>query len=355
MSNISMEVSKAAAAGLALAVSRDFYSADPYDGLSSPVAKLLNTKLTRQAWIQVLKRSGEGTRRLVGVKPVRMAKSLALFAMAAKELGDINLANSLVDDLLHMGSGRPWGYEFDVQTRWAYYPQGTPNVVATTFAIRAIDSVGRTDEVSPAIGKWLRNLYDKRGYFYYTDTSDKLVHNGSLLAAESLGRLGLHEELVQKAITKTISHQRPDGGWAYGDAPGLEWEDSFHTVYVIDSLTELGRRGFLVDEAPTRGLRHWKESFFTNSGEPKYFAGDTTSTREIHNNATVLGAIADYGSEMGLSELKPSVLRVLLSTQDSNGAFRSSPRGPLFLRWNQGHAVLALAKLAKRDAVAESN
>lgn len=348
--SISLEAESAARRGLALAREMGFASADPYDGLSSPLAGILRSKLLRQIWLQTIKRSGESSRRLFGVKPVRMAKTLALFALAAKQLGDDDLAESLVDELLRLGAESPWGYEFDVQTRWAYYPKGTPNVVATTFSLRAIDAVGRISEVSPHVGLWLAGLYDRRGYFYYTDTSDKLVHNGSLLAAESLARLGLHEELVEKAVSTSRRLQRGAGGWPYGEAPELGWEDSFHTVYVIDSLSELRRRGFDIGDSVERALPYWKSEFFTEEGKPKYYSTDKFSSREIHNNATVLGALADYDHHAGLGDLIAPVLASLLTAQNVDGGFRSSPRGPLFLRWNQGHAVLALSKVARRDA-----
>ena len=31
-----------------------------------------------------------------------------------------------------------WGYPFDVQTRWSFYPAGSPNVVVTSFAVQGL-------------------------------------------------------------------------------------------------------------------------------------------------------------------------------------------------------------------------
>lgn len=338
----------AAEAGLRLAESMRFTGADPYDGLSAPIARALRSKLARQLWVQLMKRSGHTARSIFAVTPVRMAKSLSLFSMAATELGELELANTLVDDLLG-DEGGPWGYEFDVQTRWAFYGKGTPNVVATTFALRAIDRLGRIDEVPDRVGDWLTSLFDNRGYFSYVSTSNTLIHNGSLLAAESLARLGRSSDLVQRAVDTTVGKQRPEGGWPYGEDPSLEWEDSFHTIYVIDSLTELAIRGFETGDSTSRALTYWKNSFFTQAGEPLYFASDTRPSDDIHNNATVLGAVADYGDRKDIRALATTVAARLLRSQNSDGSFRSSLKAPLYLRWNQGHAVLALSKLTKRD------
>ena len=35
------------------------------------------------------------------------------------------------------GIDRAWGYEFDVQTRWSFYPARTPNIIVTTFVANA--------------------------------------------------------------------------------------------------------------------------------------------------------------------------------------------------------------------------
>ena len=32
---------------------------------------------------------------------------------------------------------RAWGYHWDMQTRWSFYPAGSPNVVVTAFACSA--------------------------------------------------------------------------------------------------------------------------------------------------------------------------------------------------------------------------
>jgi hypothetical protein len=101
------------------------------------------------AWIQFHKRSPINFRSLVGIPRERNAKAIALFALAA--LADFRRnptkeneieARELLDDLIWMGlkgfRGACWGYNFDWQSRSFYVPRGTPTIVPTAFAARAL-------------------------------------------------------------------------------------------------------------------------------------------------------------------------------------------------------------------------
>ena len=41
---------------------------------------------------------------------------------------------------------------------------------------------------------------------------------------------------ARSAVDYTVTRQRSDGAWPYGEAPGLSWIDGFHTGYVLDCL-----------------------------------------------------------------------------------------------------------------------
>src|SRR5438309_7093822 len=84
---------------------------DPYDGLNSPLARVLPGKTARQAWTQFHRRSPINFRPLCGIKPTLNAKALALFAMGG--------ADGTVLERLR-GLRNPdggWGYPFDWQSR----------------------------------------------------------------------------------------------------------------------------------------------------------------------------------------------------------------------------------------------
>lgn len=329
-------------------VLNNYEGADPYDGLLSPFAPLLFAPRLRQLWVQINKRGGTISRKIGLVPQVRMAKTLALFAKGHALHGDIASANNLVDDLILQSDGGPWGYEFDVQTRWAYYRRGTPNVVATTFALRALDATGRLTEAGPDVADWLESLWDSRGYFHYTAASDNLIHNGNLLAAESLCRLRGVSPTIERAVETTIEAQEADGSWPYGAGHNLSWKDNFHTVYVIDSLSYLQSEGVDVGTAIDRAVKYWVNTFFTAEGLPKYFHDSSLPSRDIHNIATSLGALAKYADSPVHSDKLRATTRHLLQFQSPDGGFRAKPKDAVFMRWDQGHAFLALCELDKR-------
>lgn len=338
----------AAEKALCYAASRDFSGRDPYDGLLSPVARVLPSRITRQVWVQLIKRQGELTRQILGIPNVRMSKSLALFSMAAANLGEYELAHKLADDLLLSARGGPWGYEFDVQTRWAHYPAGSPNVIATSFAIRALCSLNRVHEVSDATKKWLLSLRRGDGYFAYTEMSDRLIHNGNLLAAESVMRLAGDTSDVRAAVEVTVNAQRPDGSWSYGLGKDLGWVDNFHTAYVLESLNYLQTQELVGSDVIQLGIDYWLENLFLPSGEPLYFASSQAASSDIHNVATAVSALASLGISAERIGNRYEAVSMLRKFQGVDGAFRNRPSGPVFMRWNQAHAAHALTKWINR-------
>ena len=132
---------------------RDYAGHDPFDALNSRLFKstpLNRSRLARLAWTQLFKRSPVNLRPLALVPRERNAKGTALFALAAlsrfRATGDeehATEARRLLDDLLASRVVTPdghvaWGYNFDWQGRAFYAPRGTPTVVPTAFAVRAL-------------------------------------------------------------------------------------------------------------------------------------------------------------------------------------------------------------------------
>src|SRR5205823_4227010 len=64
------------------------------------------------------------------------------------------------------------------------------------------------------------------------------IHNSSMLLAAAAARVGDGTAVATaaRAVAFTIARQRPDGSWPYGEGPGLDWVDGFHTAYILDSL-----------------------------------------------------------------------------------------------------------------------
>jgi len=279
-----------------------------------------------------------------------MSKALALFCsglVRAPQLPEARQRATTLAAQLRQGvvSGA-WGYEFDVQTRWAYYPAGSPNIIATSFVIEAGHDLG--DPIwSDETRAWFeRRMVQPDGYIRYVPDSDRLIHNASMLGARALHRIAPGHPAVAAAVETTLASQRPDGLWAYGAGAGLGWVDNFHTAYVLTALADLPDPTGSVAPALARGVAAWLNRCFERDGTPRYYA-DRPGPTDVHNLATSVYALARLARvDPACRQLLPGACAALLRHQRADGAFVATPRGPAYMRWNQGHAYLALASVA---------
>src|SRR5262249_20188678 len=194
----------------------DFAGPDPYDGLNSRLFQstpLRNSRFARLVWTQFFKRSPINFRTLAGVPPERNAKGIALFALAAladyRHTGTKEAeieARELLDDLIGMSlkgfKGACWGYNFDWQSRSFFAPQGTPTIVPTAFAARALCEAAEVIDASAYL-PYARTICDfilndlnrteeagDEVCFSYSPLDHTRVFNASLMAAEALGTAG---------------------------------------------------------------------------------------------------------------------------------------------------------------------
>src|SRR5213075_3311082 len=218
---------------------------DPFDGLNSRFFQALptrNSRAARLAWTQLHKRSPINFRSLVGITRERNAKAIALFALAA--LADFRRdptkeneieARELLDDLIWMSlkgfKGACWGYNFDWQSRSFFVPRGTPTIVPTAFAARALceaaEVLSRDDYLPFArtICDFILNDLHRSEEtndevcFSYSPLDRTRVFNASLLAGEVLTTVGklLREEslirLGERAALYVVRRQQQDGSW----------------------------------------------------------------------------------------------------------------------------------------------
>src|SRR5437660_6559186 len=221
---------------------------DPYDGLNSrsfQALPLKRSRIARLAWTQLHKRSPINFRSLVGIPRERNAKAMALFALAA--LADFRRqpsqeneieARELLDDLIWMSlkgfRGACWGYNFDWQSRSFFAPRGTPTIVPTAFAVRALCEAAEVisrDEYLPfartACDFILNDLNRSEETsdevcFSYSPLDRTRVFNASLLAGEMLANVGKSQgetsfiDWEQRAVLYVVSRQLQDGSWDYG-------------------------------------------------------------------------------------------------------------------------------------------
>ncbi len=361
---------------------------DPYDGLSGArVPQALRSAWRgRQSVIQLAKRC-PWVRAPLGVAPRRFAKADACLVAGYVRLWELTgeqLYRDSADELLgdleakRIGSRERacWGYEFDVQTRWAFYPAGSPNIIVTTFAAHALldaadafcdqeaatlalkaalfvaeELVGRTDAGLP--------------YIRYAVGVDKLVHNANVLGAGVLARVGKRfgrddlRALAAEVAATTFDSGAEPGMWPYGEG-SLGWTDSYHTGYIIDGLAwvldgHVAKWNRLLRES----LRAYIVRFFEEDGLPR-FGPDRRYPVDIHSAATaidVLSRLAWVDTEaLPLASKIAAWTGLHMLTSDGMFFFQLhrfyKDRTP-YMRWGQAHMLKALACLAAAEAAGE--
>ena len=326
----------------------DYTGYDPYDALRSPVARRLGRPRSRQALVQLVKRAPANLRRPLGVPPTKMAKALALFCSGLARADFLPDATGRRRELARtLDSTRvdgAWGYEFDVQTRWAHYPAGSPNVIATSFVVEALRDSDMLRPSDAALAWFEEHMLHPDGFVRYVPGNDILIHNANLLGARALQRLCPGHSFVPRAVETTLAARRPDGLWWYGEHPSLRWIDNFHTAYVLLALRDLEDLHPSFSTGWRDSVEAWARTCFDADGCPRYYAG-RRGPIDVHNIATAVHALAAFASVPACHQLLPGALSVLLRLQRPDGAFRATRRQPPYMRWNQAHAFRALAEV----------
>lgn len=282
---------------------RNWRGPDPYDGLNA--APMLTRRLRRsriglRLLTQVVKRSPLDLRPVLRVPPGLSPATLGLLTSAYARNGFV--AEAEARDKLRRSVAQLetlrcptfpepcWGYHFDVQTRVFFYPQTMPNTIATAFAamglLDAYELSGEQNALEAAVGaaeffaRHVPQTSTRTGaYFGYLPGDRTPIHNASMLVCALFARLARllgRDDLGLRAsagMEYTVSHQRTDGSWPYGEGTGLGWVDGFHTGYVLDSLltcVESGIGGSQAMDAWRRGLSFYASALLDPDGTPRY-------------------------------------------------------------------------------------
>ena len=373
---------------------RDFAGHDPFDALNSRVLQatpLTHSRTGRLISTQLIKRSPFNLRSLARVPGQKNSKGIALFALASlsryrllKTTEAETEARELLDELLRMQivgySGAAWGYNFDWQSRNFFAPRGTPMIVPTAFAARALldayeifkdaEYVETARSSCEFILKDLRRTVDSDDHegelcFSYSPRDETKVFNASLFAAETLACVAalavesefsnVANDLAVRAARYVIRRQHEDGSWAYGAGPGQLWVDNFHSAYVLLSLSRIMKclRGGDADLKPAleRGYRFWRERFFLADGWPKYYH-DTLYPADAHAAATAIITLIELRElDRGALPLAETIAAwTIRNLRDSRGFFYYQRRRfyrvrTPFMRWTQAWVLYALARL----------
>ena len=355
---------------------------DPYDGLYARwPSPLVGGRRRRQAIIQLHARSPLDIRLLYRRRHSLVPKAPALLGLAAVRLwqqtGE-DRARALAEDALNTlatdksGGEEAWGYPWDTQTRWSYYPGGSPNVVATAFSANALaeaaDAFGVEEwrERARGAATWaMRSLWlEGEGHFAYHERSQALIHNANLLAAALVHQLAPDSpgaaDAVAQATARTLEAQRTDGSWPYGEGHGVQWADSFHTGYVLDSLCRLEGledSDARISEAIERGTSAYL-AFFDADGRARLWR-DRHCPEDSHSAGTGLTVLSSLtGRGLVATQSIASIARRALDFMiDPSGhaVFRRGRFGPTrvhYIRWCDAPLALGLATAARTLEVA---
>lgn len=355
----------AAGALCAAAASSAWSGPDIYDALGARWPRfLVGGKRRRQALIQLHARLPVDIRPLSRRSHRPLAKALALFALADLRLARLGVAEAApraADALGRLSADRSagpaaWGYPWDMQTRWSFYAKDSPNVVATAFAIAALAEGGHADRAGAA-ARWVQNalFIEDLGVYGYHPGSRTVIHNATLLGARAawIARDSDPRVLpaVQRSVERTLAAQREDGAFPYGEGPGLEWVDSFHTAYVLECLTDLADLDSSIRPAVERGLEYWSAHFFDGRGRALLLP-DRAFPEDAHSAGSALTALVRLrAAGIGAADLIESVAERAADTMVKgphaiHRRYRWGPTRVRYLRWADGHVALGLANAA---------
>jgi hypothetical protein len=373
----------------------DFAGHDPFDALNSRLFQatpLRNLRTPRLLFTQLTKRSPVSLRGVTRVPSEKNAKGIALFALAAiagyrrnPRAETETVARKQIAQLLQLEikgySGAAWGYNFDWQSRNFFAPRGTPTIVPTAFAARALleafDSfhdphyLSRARSACDFILKDLNRTVDSRDEicFSYSPNDDTRIFNVSLLAAETLAAVGVRTgetsycDLANRAAQFVIQRQRNDGSWMYGAGDKQQWIDSFHTAYVLSSLFRIGKScpagNAEILKAVREGYDFWRNSFFLADGWPKYYH-DRLHPADAHAAATAIVTLTELRDlDDGAPALAERVAAWAIDNlRDPSGYFYYQRRRWLtvrtpFMRWTQAWMLYAFSRLLEEKQKVE--
>jgi len=369
---------------LAYCRQNDWAGYDPYDALNSKLFAtfpILDSKIPRLVMTQALKLSPVNVRGILGVPKTQNPKALALFLSSFLMVSSEHLSDKedLIKKMIKLIASKRspdvsywcWGYSFPWQTRNEVVPTGAPNLVCTTFVASALmdayDQIGDPMclEMALSAAEYIVNeLYWTEGsavagFSYPQPSVRSRTHNANFLAAAFLCRVYKHttdEKFLGPALRVTrysVSKQRADGSWLYGEAPSQQWIDNFHTGYNLRALQSLGRYGETTEfeSSVRRGYEFYRAHFFREDGAVRYFH-DRDYPVDIHCVAeSIITLLAFKDIDPDNIALAHSVFQWAMNHMwDDRGffyyrVFRLGTIRTSYMRWSQAWMHLAMSML----------
>ncbi len=363
---------------------------DPFDGLSAPFVRRFTVEIPvlRIILQQSVRRFPVNLRPLLRITKKHSTKAMGYFASGYLRFYRLTGRQSYLDKAIYCLSdlqenfsrgyaGHCWGNAFDYQSRGAYFPEGLPTVVWTSFighafldAYEMLSDSAHLDVARSACEFILHDLGKSRGAagsicISYVPSEQLDIHNANMLAASLLARVYQHSqepkllELARNAVKYTMDHQRSDGSWFYGEGLRWRWVDGYHTGFVLDALYWyiLGSADDQYERHLRRGMDYYRSNLFSGV-VPKHYSTATYPV-DIQAIAQAINTFA-FIPEAFHGDLDWSEELANWSTgymQDPTGHFyfrkhRWMTNKTPFLHWGQSTMMAALSLLLLRMYVA---
>jgi hypothetical protein len=362
---------------LAYARERDYTGYDYFDGMSS---RLLHWAPVDNKWVNIavqesIKRAPVNVRPLFLVEQRQNFKGSALFAMANATAHEMTgnpcyreEATALADWLLEHSNddyaGFCGGHTHEMQLLDERRPANTPNVIPTSYAVKALLRLGSDRYVDAArtAAAFLESDLDytemetgARIKYQPQYSGEFYTLNGGAIGARMLldlyDRTG--EERFREQATALFDHlttkQHAIGGWTYRDPPSASHlsMDNHHNGFIVESflhyreVTGSDRYEETLDDA----LAFYRERLFEPNGAPNWDE-ESSYPKDIHAATQGILVFTKAGDLEFAREIIDWVLGALYA---GDGQFyyqrrRLYTKRFTLMRWCQAWMAYALAE-----------
>jgi len=297
---------------------RDYRGWDLYDGESSRILQSLpvSNKWLNILFQQAVRRAPVNIRPLLAVEQRRNFMGISLFTVANLRMYELTgreefrdeareLAEWLVENRVRGYEGFCGGHRHPLQDRTKRLAASDPDVVSTTFAVKALLAAG--EYIDPSYRDIALTaadfVFDDLDYSAHpdgarikynpVDTGDHYTLNANALGARLL--LNLYDVAdddrlrigARNILGYVAAQQTAEGGWTYrdpSDASHLSM-DNFHNGFIIESLLRYheisgtDRYAETLDDA----VRFYR-GLFNDDGAP-WFDESSEYPRDVHSSA----------------------------------------------------------------------
>jgi rhamnogalacturonyl hydrolase YesR len=299
---------------------RDYSGYSKFDALNGRLLKTLslNTRWGRLLLTQAVKECPLHVRPLLGVRPSRNPKGIALFARAllieyekSGQAGLLMQAEELLDWLLdHPSPGRKrlcWGYNFVWESPILRQDRFEPNAVVTSFVGEALAHACRLTsrpkylEAVHSTAKFMVEdlpvLYEsatERAVAYVLTNVTAVVLNNQVLTGAFLAKAWQltgdrrYLDIATRQLTYTWNRRTAEDCWYYTHPRNRSpiRHDNYHTGGILDGFLEFaevtGDKRF--DSVYWQALAYYREHLFDPDGAPRWM-NDRPFPRDVHGSA----------------------------------------------------------------------